>query len=227
MLLQLSHSDHIPIAQIVATATLSMLNDLLTSKHILLTYALQTVIIYIYKSIFQRTTPGYIIRNILQNLITICNNRIKTVGSREIALQLLGTVFENRFNDCNSLTNEIFTILLKYTKSHEFWIRNIAINAMIAMVQGCGSLLIESYTEISKVSAKYVNDKSPEVRISICKLIKAVCMNSSLCPVNFIEIFIPILMKGLEDEVPTVQDQFARVLSYVSDSHYYSISSKV
>lgn len=215
-LLSLALDEDVPIAQIVATATLSALNDILVSKQVLITYALQTVLIMVYNAIFDRETPGYIVRNIVQSLITACNNKVRTIGARECCLQLLGSVFEKRFYEVSSLLQDIFKLILAHSRSAEVNIRVVANKSMIAMIRGGGYRLVESYPEILKLCGKYVTDKSPKVRLSVCHLIREVSSNGALSPLKFNENFIAALFKGIDDEVPSVQNEFASVLAFVS-----------
>ena len=212
----LAASTHIPVSQIVATSTLSCLQELLTSKSILITYALQSILVKIYTTIFIRETPGYIIRSILQTLITICNGKVKTVGALECAIQLLGAVFEIRLHDCISLKQDIFLLIIKFARSSEYWLKEVSIKALRCMVNGCGYDLIEYYPDLVKLSSRLVKDLSPDVRLAYSRLVHDICNHASLTEHKYIEVFIPILVKGLDDEVPIVQDSYASVLSHVS-----------
>lgn len=216
-LLALANSSHVPIAQLVSTSTLSVLNDMLMSKYLLITYALQNAIVSIYKVIFTRETPGYIVRNIVTSLLAVCSasNRIKTVGSRESCLSLLGFVFEKRCSDCNGQVSDVVKVLVTYSKSSESWLRQIANVALVSMVRGCGSGMVEHYPELLKICTKYSTDRSPEVRASVSRLVKEVCRNAGLCALKYMEVYIPLLQRGIEDDVPFIQDEFAYVLAYV------------
>lgn len=214
-LLLLAQSSHTDTSQIVATATLSTLNALFTSKSILLTYSLQTVVVMVYECIFTRNTPGYIIRNIISTLITVAHQKGNTIGARECAIALLGMVTERRTSESTPVITEIFGIALKYSKSNEVMVRNACIQSLVSMVKGCGSNFVENYNEIIKFIPKLASDRAPSIRISCCKLIHEISENQYLCQYKFIEVFIPVLTKGLEDEVPSVQDRFAETLAHV------------
>ena len=216
-LLVLAQSSHTDTSQIVATATLSTLNALFTSKSILLTYALQTVVIMVYECIFTRNTPGYIIRNIITGLITVCNQKGNNIGARECAIILLGIVSQRRSQESTTFISDILGIALKYSKSNEVMVRSACIKCLVSMVKGCGSSFVENYNEIIKYIPKLAADRAPNIRLSCCKLIHEISVNQYMCEYKFIEVFIPVLTKGLEDEVPNAQDCFAATLAHVSD----------
>ena len=215
-LLLLAQSSHTDTSQIVASATMATLHSLFTSKSILLTYALQTVVVMVYECIFTRNTPGYIIRNIIASLIAVSHQKGNTIGARECAIVLLGIVTERRTSESTSFTSEILGIGLKYSKSNELMVRSACILSLVSMVKGCGSNFVENYAEMVKYIPKLAADRAPSIRINSCKLIYEISENQFMCQYKFIEVFIPILTKGLEDEVPSVQDRFAETLARVS-----------
>lgn len=217
-LLQLGQSSHIDTSHIVATATLSSLNALLTSKAILLTYSLQTLLVMVFECIFTRNTPGYVIRNIIASLINVCQQKVSTIGARECAITLLGIVTERRTSESLSFTQEILNLALKFTRSSDIMLRHVSTMSIVSMVKGYGSSFVENYSEITKYIPKLCSDRAPEIRISSCQLIFEISTNLHLCPDKFIEAFIPTLIKGLDDGLPNVQDKFASTLSYVSYS---------
>ena len=198
---------------IISTINLQLLEDLFMSKTVLFIKSFQNVLISIYSRIIE-ISSGYIVRSILTSMIVSCNGKVTNILSKDCAVIIIGIIMESKFSDCGSQVNEAVQCLAKLCKGvYEGFVRASVFRSLSSVVIGGGVKIPDLHSEIIKLLTKFCTDKSPEVRYAIAVLIKSVVKNSS-SSIPTESLLIPSI-KGVEDEIATVQDAFSASLATI------------
>jgi hypothetical protein len=175
---------------------------------------LQTLMVSIYSTIISKA-PGYTVRNIAINYLALSSNKAVPTCSRECALNVCAAILAERSFDCGSMFSDIILSMSKIVKSSEVQLRIAVLKVLIALVSGAGSRIGDCHPDILKIVAKYVTDKSTEVRRNAALLIIAIAGNSLGCTSVSPELLLGAVGRGIEDDCSTVQDSFTRAVAAI------------
>ena len=195
-------------SELVATSALNTLEGLFTNRNIVISKALQTVINAIYVDILS-TTPGYSVRNVVTSLLAIFSHKSLVVSSKECAILITGNVMEKRSFDLGNLMTDVVVGMTKLLKGSEVVLKSASVIALKNLCSGAGILAAEYHADILRTVSKLVCDKSVDVRCGVALLVAAIANNSSGCSSVSADTLLGVVLKGMEDEVPVVQEDFS------------------
>jgi len=195
---------------IFANTNVAILEDIFNTKFIFSSVTCQSIIVNFLKTLYYRA-PGYAVRNFITAIqTTLLNSKTATATAKEAILLTIGKILIKRSSDCGNMVIEVFQNVLKLVKNtSETSFRIVGLNAMENIIVGAQDRLSDLISEVLKVCSKFLTDKSIDVRIAISNILSACCSVSTLQP----DVILPIIIKGLEDEVGSVQLQYAKTLS--------------
>jgi len=205
-----------PETELVATASLSNIEEIFNSKFQVLLYSIYDILL--------RSTPGYVVRNILNSLLVVCNSKVATVSSRECAITIIGYVMEKRSMDIGSMISDVVMTMTRVIKSTENPTRLAAVQATTRLLSGAGARVADCHVELAKLCAKYNTDRSVEIRQKIALMIGEIGSNSAGYTTISFDILHGAAVKGLEDEVGAVQEAYAQTLAvlYMEQIHAHT-----
>eukprot|EP01041_Mallomonas_annulata_P001008 gene1008-1979_t len=210
----LEAAKHAPQAELVANNNLNALEDIFSGKYIVLSKGMQTLLISIY-GIVLATTPGYAVRNVVNNLMTICGNKSAISGARECASTIIGEVMLKRPMDCGSMVNDIITCMIKLVKGSDHGVRITSLNCLINLTIGSGTRIADCHGELTKLATKLISDRAADIRHGVCRLITEITKYSSGCTSISIDLLLVPVIKGLEDEVAAIQESSAMAVAII------------
>lgn len=183
---------------------LSLLEEICVGKKIALTKSFQISLRSVYHAMI-RVCPGYIIRNIINSMVNVCNNKLTTIPGRELAIWVMSDIFQTRLNDCASQVSDALALVSKLVKSSDFSTRAVCISLLETLVGSNIRNMHDIYGDVYKIVGRMMTDKSPEVRLKLAHLMG--CM--ARCSGGFTAISAENLQsglgKGIEDEDVNVQ----------------------
>lgn len=197
------------IAVITSHQNLQIFEDVCSSRFISFGKGIQSNLLSIYSHI-SCVAPGYVIRNIVETMISISNNKVTLVGSREFAVATMGIIMQTRSNDCGKLIEEIIQSIFRVVKGSEYSGKVAGLTALIHILSGCGPRIGDCHPEILRFVGKYSLDRVVEVRVLSAQVIQALIRNSAGCSSVSPDALISASLKGLEDENMHVQDAFVQ-----------------
>ena len=216
---------------LVANVNIAILEEVILGKGLIAwNKAIQSVLVILYSKIFEKA-PGYAVRNIVTNLMSIATGTMKGVtvlpSSKECSILILNTVvdFPNRFNDIFSMYTNIvqgFTKLIK--SSSETYIKVAVLTTWAKLIDAAGAKMIDLVPDIIKVSSKYLSDKAYETRVAVATIFTAIAtstisfndpnaVGSTATPLVSIDSLLTLILKGLDDDVTMVQEAYAAALA--------------
>jgi hypothetical protein len=194
--------------ELVASSALGTLEGLFSNRNVVISKALQTVINTVYVDILS-ATPGYAVRNVVTSLLAIFSHKSLPVSSKECALLVAGNVMEKRSFDLGNLMTDVVVGMTKLLKGSEVVMKTASVTALKNLCTGGGTLIADTHADMLRTVAKLVGDKSVEVRCGVALLVAAIASNSSGCTSVPADALLAVALKGMEDEVPVVQEDFA------------------
>ena len=197
-----------PQAELVANSNLNALEEIFSGKYVLLNRGMQTLVVSIYSLVLD-STPGYAVRNVVGNLLAFCSNKTISQGSRECAAGVIGAVMEKRSFDCGSMINDVVACMIKFVKGSDTNLKLSGLLSLVRLVIGAGTKIGDCHAELVKVTGKLMNDKSADIRYTVARILTEIARNSSGCSTVPVDILLAPITKGLEDDVPNVQEASA------------------
>lgn len=201
-------------SELVATSALNALEELFSNRNIIIGKAFQSVVQSVYVEVLA-TTPGYAVRNVINSLMSIIANKNLSVASKECAVLVIGSVMEKRSFDLGSLMTDVVAGMTKLLKGSEIALRIAALAALKNICDGGGSLLTDCHAEMLRTSGKLMSDRSADVRAGVGSLFSSVAANSAGCSSVPADTILSAALRGLEDEIPCVQEKFAFAIACV------------
>lgn len=201
-------------AELVANTNLNALEEVFSGRYVSLSKGVQTLVISIY-SLILATTPGYAVRNVVNNLLLLCANKNITSGARECAAGVIGSVMLKRALDCGSMINDIITNMSKLVKGSDHGLRIVSLQSLTMVVLGAGPKIGDCHPELIKLATKVITDRSADIRHAACQVVTEVAKASSGCTSVPMDLLLAAVVKGLEDEVVAVQEASANVVAII------------
>jgi len=212
--LVLSEAKNATDAELVATNNINLLDEVFSNKLIFLSKSLQIALVKIYEIIGVRS-PGYAIRGVINNQLSFCNGKSTHASVRECSIAIIGKVMATRISDCGSMISDVIAQISKIAKNSELQLRTTSLVSLTVITLAAGEKIGDCHPELLKLATKFAADKLCDVRLASAELLQAIATHSAGCTsVSADLLFLPAI-KGLEDEIGTVQDCFAKVVSTV------------
>jgi hypothetical protein len=216
----LEESKDTPETIVLSNANLTILEDVVIGKGIQLHgKSMQQMIVRVYTSILLNA-PGYSVRNVMSSMLNILGNKSSLISSKECAIAVIGSLMETRSTDCGSMLTDIVQCLHRIIKgstslttSVDTTQRIYALKALISLINGAGSRISDCHLEMIKYAAKYVNDKSSDVRLNVALLVVDIAKQSNAAVST--DILLTLALKGIEDDVAIVQNSFALAVASI------------
>ncbi|KAJ3450932.1 sorting of apical protein [Anaeramoeba flamelloides] len=115
-------------------------------------------------------------------------------------IEILSMIFENFGKKIMSLYPETILLLQKQCKNSDSHLRSTALIALTSCINGAGFSGTMSHAEILKGISSCFNDKTPNVRIQIPKLLSSIINNNQTAFNPSSENILKRLIKGLNDK---------------------------
>jgi hypothetical protein len=212
-----------PQTELVATSNLVCIEEIFNSKFISLNRSMTVVVVNIYE-IMLKECPGYVVRNVMNTLLTVCNSKVSSMATRECASTVIGVVLETRSADVGSMINDAINTMIKLIRGTEHPVRLAAAQATVSILTGAGSRASDCHVELSKLCSKLNTDRSVDLRQRAAMMLGEMSNSSGgFATVTFDALLAPAV-KGLEDEVGVVQEAFAHAVAliYVEQIHAHA-----
>lgn len=212
-----------PQTELVSTSNLVCIEEIFNSKFINLNRSMTVVVVNIYE-IMLKQCPGYVVRNVMNTLLTVCNSKVSSMATRECASTVIGTVLETRSADVGSMINDAINSMIKLIRGSEHPVRLAAAQATVSILTGAGSRASDCHLELSKLCSKLITDRSVDLRQRAAFMLGEMSNSSGgFATVSFDALLAPAV-KGLEDEVGAVQESFAHAVAliYVEQIHAFA-----
>lgn len=199
---------------------LSILEDICMGININLTlnHSLQSMILTIYHDIIIKS-PGYVVRNVLNSMITVCNHKICANIAKDTAIQVISSIMLYKPSDCGNQINDVLQIIVKLMKLNDVKLRASSVKTLISILKGSQHKIEDLHSEILKHSLKYATDKVVEVRLLIAETLKYIALYSAnggkATTAITVEALLTPSLKGLEDEATVVQDMYCQVVATI------------
>lgn len=192
------------VSSLAAKSNLTILEDICCAKNFFLSRPMISTICGIY-SLISKQVQGYVIRDIVNSMLTLSTNKLSSYSCRECSITILGEILKVRALDCASQIVEIIQILLRHVRSVENCLRATCLRTLKSTIIGSGSRCGECHVEIMKNISKYLYEKNPEVRQLCAEIFGVFPRYSSSFSTIQADQLLSILNKGLEDEIAPVQ----------------------
>jgi hypothetical protein len=200
--------------ELFANVNLTSLEEIFNSKFIILNKSLQVLLLSLYDLFFTRS-PGYVIRNILNALLSSLNNKNILMGTRECLISLLSLGMEKRSLDIGGMLTDIVTSFIRLIRGNEITTRLLSLQGVTTLITTAGSRVNDLHSELSKLLSKLATDRSVEIRQKCAHLISALASTSSGFTTISYDLLYQTSVKGLEDEVNVVQEAYARTVAVI------------
>lgn len=197
-----------------SNANLATLEDICNGASVGLVRSTLINLVAIYTAIMKKA-PGYVVRNILNSMIVICNGKTASNISRECAVQVITSVMVNKPNDCANQINEIVVLLTKLSKLSDLALKISCLKCVSGIMTGSGSKIGDVHAEMLKIAVRFSADKSVEVRVAVAEIMRLVAEHSEGFTSVPMDSVLSPACRGLEDETAVVQDAFAAAVSAV------------
>lgn len=238
IMLVIDEIDRTPDAVLLANTNLVIIDDVINGKSssytnssntITLSKSFQALLSKLYLHVLLKA-PGYVVRNVIGNLLNIASAGKGSSSSKECAASIIGAIISTgtRVIDCGSMINEIIQCFIKIIKGSDVVLRHVCFDSIASMIAAAGSRISDTYVDIVKIAAKYVTDKSFEVRTSIAHTVAAIALHhkqqqpstnsssaSSSATMLSTDALLVVAIKGLEDDVLHVQELYAAAISSI------------
>ena len=203
-----------PQTELVATSNLVCIEEVFNSKFVAINRSMIVVVVHIYEAMLL-DCPGYVVRNVMNTLLTVCNSKVSSMSTRECAATVIGVVLEKRSADVGSMINDALNSLMRLIRGAENPVRIAAAQATISVLVGAGVRASDCHVELSKLCAKLNTDRLVDLRQRAAVILSEVgSASSGFTTVSFEAVLAPAV-KGLEDEVGPVQGAFAEAVAHI------------
>lgn len=159
--------------------------------------------------------PGYIVRDILNSMIALCNNKNMSTTCRDCAMQIISFVMRHKSSDCGNQITEVLQLFVKLGKSSEMMLRSSALRGLCCILTGCGDSINDLHPEMMKFALRFSSDKSVEVRCLVAQVLMLIADHSAGVVSVSADGIIAAASRGLEDDTAAVQDAYAAALATV------------
>jgi hypothetical protein len=200
--------------ELFANVNLNSLEEIFNSKFIVLNKSLQIQLLNLYELFFIQS-PGYVIRNILNALLTSLNNKNIPIGTRECLISLLSLGMEKRSSDIGGMLTDIVTTFIRLIRSNEMTSRLLSLNGIITLYTTAGTRVNDLHSELFKLIPKLGTDRCAEIRQKCAQLLSAIASTSNGFSTLSYDVLFQAAVKGLEDEVNVVQEAYARAVAVI------------
>jgi hypothetical protein len=197
-----------------SNANLAVLEDVCAGSNVALVRSTLVNLVAIYTAIVKKA-PGYVVRNILNAMIGICNSKTAANASRECAVLVTTAIMVHKPNDCANQSNEIVTLLTKLVKLTDLPLKIACIKALSGIIAGSGSKLADLHPEMLKLAVRFSADKSVEIRTAVADVMRLIAVNSVGFTTVPVDTVLAPATRGLEDETAVVQDAFASAVAAI------------
>lgn len=219
-------------AELSSNTAVAVLDEILNGTKIMLILnkALITAIGVMFSAVFTKS-PGHIVRRYVGTQINILaqggNNNASASGSggfkgsyspwavRECAALLIGQALSLRPNDLGGSVTESVAALIKLTKASEQPLRLAGTRSLCLILERMGSRIADVLPELVKVFARLASDRAPDVRCEAAKLSSLIAAYSDGFSIVPVDAALGPALKGLLDDVASVQDRFAGAVGAV------------
>ncbi|CAE7560451.1 unnamed protein product, partial [Symbiodinium microadriaticum] len=212
-----------PQTELVATSNLVCVEEIFNSKFVTMNRSIIVLVVAIYE-VMLRECPGYVVRNVMNTLVTVCNSKVSSMSTRECAVTVLGVVLEKRSADVGSMINDALNSMIRLIRGTENPVRLAAANATVSVLAGAGSRASDCHPELSKLCAKINTDRQVDLRQRAAMILGEVSGASSGFTTVAFDALLGPAVRGLEDEVGAVQESFAEAVAliYVEQIHSHA-----
>ena len=191
---------------------LAVLEDVCSGTNVILVRSTLINLVSIYTAIIKKA-PGYVIRNILNAMLGICNSKTTTNISKECAIQIINEIMIYKPNDCANQINDIIQLITKLTRINDLPLKISCLNTILGILTTSGMKITDLHLEILKLTLKFSNDKSVEIRTIIANIMRELAINSmGFTTVSMEQLLLPCL-KGLEEDITIIQNTYAYSIS--------------
>lgn len=220
-------SHHIPDNELVTNTSLQIFEDFWLMKSLLLNKSLQILIQSIYESLLLRASGGYVVRNIMNSLLNLMNQKAiqSNLSLKECLIMILSFALEKKSTDLGNMITDIVNIMIRFIRNGsptETTLRLLSLQGLINLFKNTGNRMTEFHGEIFKLLSKLNIDRSIDIRQKSAFLISTLASSSNgFTTITFDSLF-QITIKGLEDEVNIVQEAYAKAMAVL---HYELINA--
>lgn len=197
-----------------SNSNLAILEDICTGTSLTLVRSTLVNLVATYEAIV-KSAPGYVVRNILNSMLVICNGKTTSNVSRDCAVQVITSIMVNKPNDCANQINEIVVLLGKLVKLPDLSLKVSCLKSLSGIITGSGAKIGDVHGEMLKIAVRFSADKSVEVRVAVAEVLREIALNSSGFTTLSMESVLNPATRGLEDETAVVQDAYAAAVSAV------------
>ncbi len=212
-------SEALQQGESVAPECINTLEEIFNCKGIVISTALQGLLCTIYSKIL-KIVSGYVVRNMLTTFLGIFNNKLVCLSSRECVIVIIGCIVEKRFVDLGTVVNDVVGCMLKVLKAIDTQLKIAALNTLSNLVSSAGGRISEHFLEIAKNIGKLVTDKCVEIRYNTAKLLANLAAFSVGCTIVPADVLMVPSLRGLEDEVASVQEKFSFAVATIYNDLY-------
>lgn len=197
-----------------SNANLAILEDICNGTSVTLVRSTLVNLVAIYAAIIKKA-PGYVVRNILNSMIVICNGKTTSNISRDCAVQVITAIMVHKANDCANQTNEIMILVGKLVRLTDLSLKVSCLKAVSGIIAGSGGKIGDVHAEMLKLAVRFSADKSVEVRVAVAEIMREISVNSAGFTTLPMDSVLNPASRGLEDETAIVQDAYAAAVSAI------------
>lgn len=168
------------------------LDDLISCQPFCAVTSNRIILERLYKRLFVACS-GTAVRNSLNTVSNVLNDKISSIFCKEVALIIINTVFKIRPNECISAASSSMQILVRFTKVSESEHRKLALKGITSIVEGTGTFNVD---ELIRLISKLSYDKEVKVRFCCPSVLVAMIRKSS--SIDY-ELFSSVLIKRLDE----------------------------
>jgi hypothetical protein len=197
-----------------SNTNLAVLEDIVSGTNVSLVRSTIFCVVAIYTAIVKKA-PGYVVRNILNSMLSVCNGKTASNASRECAVQVITAIMVNKPNDCANQINEVVLVFGKLVRLTDLPLKIACLKGVAGIIAGSGSKIGDTHNEMLKLAVRLSADKSVEVRTAVAEVLRLIASHSSGLTTVPMDTLLPPATRGLEDETAVVQDAFAAAVAAI------------